>query len=434
MAAVLLSATGLGLERGGRCLLADFRLRVKPGELVLLEGPNGAGKTTLLRSLAGLSTLGQQGQVRRCGESLLYLGHRSGLKQQLTPRENLRWYCAAQGRGRGQGVAAAGDVVAALAQVGLQGYEDVPCQRLSAGQQRRVGLARLYLGTADLWLLDEPFSTIDRAGVQLLAARLQQQLDGGGALVIATHEDLPLRAPRQRVVLGAGSMTVPAGGGFLVGSLRRQLSAAWRRPVEIAAPLLFFLLVVALFPLGLGPAPARLQVLAPGILWIVALLATLLAAEGLFRADLDDGSLEQLVLAPPPLFLSALVYVLAHWLLTGLPLTLLAPLCAAMLQLPVAALPTLLGSLALGTALLSLLGGIGAALTVGLQRGAGLIGLIILPLYVPVLIFGSEAVALAATGHDAAVLLLRLAGMLALALALAPFAIAAGLRLAVDAA
>jgi len=220
---------------------------------------------------------------------------------------------------------------------------------------------------------------------------------------------------------------------FLSACLRRQLLLAFRRPLEIANPLLFFLLVVLLFPLGIGPDPRQLAAFAPGILWIVALLATLMAAESLFRIDFEDGTLEQLLLAPQPLYLSCLSYVLAHWLLTGLPLTLLAPVFAVMLQLPPAALPALMLSLLLGSAVLSLVGSIGAALTVGLKRGGMLISLLIIPFYVPVLIFGSGAVQFAALGNSPQPQLLILGGMLSLAIALAPFAIAAGLRISVDA-
>ena len=220
---------------------------------------------------------------------------------------------------------------------------------------------------------------------------------------------------------------------FLLACLRRQLTLACRRPLDALNPLLFFLVVVAMFPLGLGPDPGQLAGFAPGILWIVALLATLMAAEGLFRPDFEDGSLEQLVLAPQPLYLSALAYTLAHWLVTGLPLTLLSPLFAVMLQLPPAALPTLLVSMALGSGVLSLVGSIGAALTVSLKRGGLLTALIVMPLHVPVLILGSGAVQFAAAGGDPAPRLLLLAGLLSLAVALSPFAIAAGLRLSVEA-
>ena len=215
--------------------------------------------------------------------------------------------------------------------------------------------------------------------------------------------------------------------------LRRQLVLAVRRPVEIANPLLFFSMVVALFPLGLGPAPAQLAGFAPGILWIVALLSNLLTSDAVFRGDFDDGTLEQLLLAPQPLYLSVLAYIGAHWIVTGLLLAMVSPLFAVMLNLPGHAISILMGSLLLGTGILSLLGCIGAALTVGLKRGGMLISLLILPLYMPVLIFGSAAVKAAVLGEPAGPYLAILGAMLCLAIALAPFAVSAGLRITIDA-
>lgn len=226
---------------------------------------------------------------------------------------------------------------------------------------------------------------------------------------------------------------VPDTPAFMLGLLRRQLILAMRRPFQVAHPLLFFAMVVALFPLGLGPEPEQLGAFAPGIFWIVALLANLLSSDMLFRSDFEDGSLEQLMLAPQPLFFTALSYILAHWLVTGFALTVLAPLFALMLNLPAAALPVLLISVLLGTAVLSLLGGIGAALTVGLNRGGMLLALLILPFYMPVLIFGSAAVSATLEGVSAVPWLAVLGAMLCLALALAPLAVSAGLRITIDA-
>ena len=220
---------------------------------------------------------------------------------------------------------------------------------------------------------------------------------------------------------------------FCLVLLRRQLTLAVRRPIEIGNPLLFFAMVVALFPLGLGPAPDELAGFAPGILWIIALLSNLLTSDTVFRSDFEDGSLEQLLLAPQPLFLSVLAYIGAHWLLTGLLLALVSPVFALMLNLPAAAVGVLVASLLLGTGVLSLVGGIGAALTVGLKRGGVLITLLILPFYMPVLIFGSAAVRNAALGVPAMPYLAIIGAMLCLAVALAPLAIAAGLRISVDA-
>ncbi|MCB1844828.1 MAG: heme exporter protein CcmB [Halioglobus sp.] len=227
-------------------------------------------------------------------------------------------------------------------------------------------------------------------------------------------------------------MSKPSTPGFCLRLLRRQLVLAFRRPVEIGNPLLFFAVVVALFPLGLGPAPERLAEFAPGVLWIVALLASLLTCDGVFRSDFDDGSLEQLLLSPQPLYLSVLAYIGAHWLVTGCLLGLASPVFAVMLNLPVQAIGTLVAGLLLGTAVLSLLGCIGGALTVGLKRGGMLISLLILPLYTPVLIFGSAAVQAAVSGVPAMPYLAILGAMLSLGIALAPFAIAAALRISVD--
>ena len=228
-------------------------------------------------------------------------------------------------------------------------------------------------------------------------------------------------------------MSAPGTTAFCLRLLRRQLVLAIRRPIEIANPLLFFAMVVALFPLGLGPSPDLLAGFAPGILWIIALLSNLLTSDSVFRSDFDDGSLEQLVLSPQPLYLSVLAYVLAHWLVTGGLLALVSPLFALMLNLPATAIPVLMASLLLGSAVLSLIGAIGAALTVGLKRGGMLIALLILPLYMPVLIFGSGAVQAAVTGLPVAPYLAILGAMLSLAIALAPMAIAAGLRISIDA-
>ena len=228
-------------------------------------------------------------------------------------------------------------------------------------------------------------------------------------------------------------MSAPGAAAFCARLLRRQLVLAFRRPVEIGNPLLFFAMVVALFPLGLGPASDRLAEFAPGILWIIALLSNLLTSDAVFRSDFEDGSLEQLLLSPQPLYLSVLAYTLAHWLITGVLLALVSPVFAVMVNLPAGAIGTLVTSLLLGTAVLSLVGGIGAALTVGLKRGGMLISLLILPLYMPVLIFGSAAVQGAITGIDVAPYLAILAAMLSVAIGLAPLAIAAGLRISVDA-
>ena len=223
----------------------------------------------------------------------------------------------------------------------------------------------------------------------------------------------------------------PAGRAFL-GMLRRDLLIAWRSPVEILNPLLFFVMVVTLFRLGSGPGQHALAALGPGVLWMAALLATLLGLDALFRSDFEDGSLEQILTSPAPLPLLVAAKVLAHWLVTGLPLLLLSPLLALALGIPGAALPVLLLSLALGGPVLSLVGAIGVALTVGLRRGGTLVALLVLPLYIPVLVFGTQAVTAAGAGLPATGALYMLSALLVLAAVLSPPAAAAALRISLD--
>jgi heme exporter protein B len=213
--------------------------------------------------------------------------------------------------------------------------------------------------------------------------------------------------------------------------LARESRLLFRRPAELANPLVFFAIVIALFPLAVGPESQLLQSISPGLIWVAALLAVLLSLDGLFRSDFEDGSLEQWVVSPHPLALLVLAKVLAHWLFSGLALVLLAPLLGLMLGMPASALPVLLVSLLLGTPILSLLGAVGAALTVGLKRGGLLLALLILPLYIPVLILGSGALQAALQGLPASGYLLWLSSLTALAVTLAPFAIAAGLKISV---
>ncbi len=214
--------------------------------------------------------------------------------------------------------------------------------------------------------------------------------------------------------------------------LRRDLILAIRHRGELANPLLFFVMVVTLFPLGLGPESSTLQVIAPGIIWVSALLAALLSLESVFRSDFEDGSLEQLLLSPHPAALLILTKVFAHWLISGLPLLLIAPLLGVLMHLPTEGMTILIASLALGTPVLSLIGAIGVALTVGLRRGGVLLSLLVLPLYIPVVIYGTSAVASAAVGLPAIAQLYFLAALLALALTLAPIAAAASLRISVS--
>jgi heme exporter protein B len=214
--------------------------------------------------------------------------------------------------------------------------------------------------------------------------------------------------------------------------LQRDLRIAIRHRGDIFNPLLFFILVVTLFPLGIGPEPQVLTRVAPGIIWVAALLASMLSLERLFKADYNDGSLEQMLLSPQPLALLVLSKVLAHWILTGVPLILVAPLLAVLLHLESNSYGALMSTLALGTPVLSLLGAIGVALTVGLRKGGVLLSLLILPLYIPVLIFATSAIDAAGLNLTYDGQLAILAAMLVGSLILAPFAIGASLRVSTN--
>ena len=214
--------------------------------------------------------------------------------------------------------------------------------------------------------------------------------------------------------------------------LLRDFRLIWRRRGDALNPVLFALLVIAMFPLALGPQPDVLERIAPGVIWVAMLLAGMLSLDTLFRSDLDDGTLEQLMLAPQPLAMMVGCKILVHWASTALPLIVFTPLFATLLYLPANELPVLIYSLLLGTPLLSLIGAVIVALTVGMRRSGMLLALLALPLYVPVLIFGAGSVMAAAQGLPFDGALLLLAAGLVMSLVLAPLAAAAALRIALQ--
>ncbi len=214
--------------------------------------------------------------------------------------------------------------------------------------------------------------------------------------------------------------------------LKRDLMLAYRHRNELLNPLFFFILVVMLFPLGTTPEKQLLMTMAPGVIWVAALLASMLSLDTLFRADYEDGTLEQILLSPHPLPVLVLAKIIGHWLVTGFPMILLAPLLGVFMYLPGEGIVTLMLTLILGTPVLSLVGAIGMALTVGLHRGGMLLSLLVLPLYIPVLIFSANTV-----GADMADMTIKgqlyfLSAMLVLAITLAPVATAAALRISLE--
>jgi heme exporter protein B len=214
--------------------------------------------------------------------------------------------------------------------------------------------------------------------------------------------------------------------------LRRDLTLAYRHRAEMINPLLFFILVTSLFPLGIGADPNLLRAAGPGIIWVAALLAALLSLDGIFRSDFDDGTLEQFLLSSHPVSVLVLAKILAHWLITGLPLLVVAPLLGVLLDLPARGILTLLLTLALGTPVLSLIGAVGVALTVGLRKGGMILSLLVLPLYIPLLIFAANAVDTAAAGLPITAHLSLISALLVLALSLAPLATSAALRISLS--
>jgi heme exporter protein B len=215
----------------------------------------------------------------------------------------------------------------------------------------------------------------------------------------------------------------------ILGVARRDLLLAWKRPGDILNPLFFFAMVAALFPLAVGPSPEQLKFSGPAVMWVAALLAMLLSLNSLFLSDFEDGSLDQMLVSPVPLSALGLGKTLAHWLTSGLPLVVVAPVVAITFQMPIEVTGYLMLTLLLGTISLSLLGSVGAALTVGLHRGTALLSLLILPLAMPILIFGARTVSLVAAGDGVAGGLYFLAAYAVLTLSFAPFATAAALRI-----
>lgn len=240
------------------------------------------------------------------------------------------------------------------------------------------------------------------------------------------------RADIEATVTASTAVQETSLGAAFVAVVRRDLLLAMRRRADVLTTLVFFVIVVSLFPLGIGPELNILRTIGPGVLWVAALLAAMLALNRLFAADYADGTLEQMVLTPQPLSVLVLGKVVALWLTTGLPLVLIAPLLGLQYALPAEALYTLVIALALGTPALGLIGAVGAALTLGARGPGVLVSLLVLPLYVPVLIFGAGAVEAVMSGLDAGGHLSLLGALLLVSLVVAPIAGAAALRIALD--
>ena len=277
-------------------------------------------------------------------------------------------------------------------------------------------------------MLDEPFHGLSTPAIEDVQKLISGHVSRGGGVLYTTHYG---RASVLRASRRIDSREAEIDRGAAVRGLSRPAAAA-RRNSDVLTVVLFFVIVVSLFPLGIGPDPKLLRTVAPGVLWVAALLASMLALGRVFAADHADGTLEQMMLGATPLGPVVAAKVFAHWLVTGLPLVLISPVLALQFDLPRELFGVLVLSLALGTPILSLIGAIGAALTLGLRGAGALLSLLVLPLYVPVLVIGAGAADAAASGLGGNAQLLLLGAMLIFAGVFAPWAAAAALRISVE--
>ena len=418
----MLQAEGLAAFRGERLVLRDLSFEVADGGALLLKGPNGSGKSTLLRLIAGLVRAaagrllwnGEDALADFAGQALrtAYLGHQDAVKPGLTVAENLRFAARVGGGCRLGGSGPHGPCIACrIARPDAVGRAEAAA---SAGAGRALPCPAVAAGRADARprrCLDRPARIAARG-----ASRAWRHRRGGDASAIAA-------IPRDRTAPGMTPFTA---------LLARELRLALRHAGDTLAAVLFFVLAASLFPLAVGPAPETLGRLAPGIIWVCALLAALLPLDRLFGADHEDGSLDQLLLCGLPAAAVAAAKALAHWLVTGLPLLLAAAPLGVMLRMPGEALPALLAGLLPGTLVLSLLGTTGAAVVLGARRGGVLLPLLVLPLATPVLVFGVSAADAAAAGLSVRPHLLLLTALLAAGLPLCPLASGAALRHAAE--
>ena len=469
---MMLCGTDLACVRAGLPIFRDVSFAIDAGQALLVTGPNGSGKTTLLRLIAGLIRP-TQGQVTLAGldpeasigEEAHYLAHQDALKPSLTVAENLGFWS------RFMGPPASPET--ALAAVRLDSLAGLPAAYLSAGQRRRLSLARLLAVYRPIWLLDEPTATLDANGQASLAQIMRDHLASGGIIVAATHGPLGIDGARElrlsggqpgcgaglassrstrgeglgegdaspgRSSLAADRITAQPNSSLQAAkhaTVLKSLAAIFVRDVTIALRVgggalmgvLFFLAVVTLIPFALGPDLALLRRVGPAVLWLGALLASLLALDRLFATDQDDGSLDLIVTGGPPLELAVGVKAAAHWLTTGLPLVVASPLFGVLLNLEPGSIGATVLTLLVGTPALTLIGLIGAALAVALRRGGILLPVLVLPLTIPVLIFGVAAANAALDGPVRfATPFAILCALTLISLVIGPFAAAATLR------
>lgn len=491
----LLTISKLELWRGTLQLCQNLDLVVRPGEVHLLAGANGSGKTTLLRMLAGFipppGDIGLQSGTaaiwlggRKMGEDRqadnrqrLHIGHHDSLDGSLSLEKNLLLWAATQGL-----TAAEPEAVArAISQFGLQAAAKVPLRLLSAGQRQRAGLCKLSLAGIErpLWLLDEPMTALDSESQHHLASILSAHAADGGAVLVSSHGPIgvtpaailtlglatnktteplsqktssttpdtspakpvahplpPLSAPHHKLLsANAPRRRQAKATSMALAVLQAELARAWRHAADTLSSIGFFIIIASLAPLGIGAESQKLAEFAPVTLWTSLLIAGLPQMAGMFASNTADGGnlarLEALGQIPMPMALVVLVKLLAGWLTIGLPMLLIMPLVAIMLGLPLQSMAMLLPAAGLGSMALVMLGGMAAALTIGARLGGVLMVVLVLPLAMPVLIFGTAATTAGNATAPAALQLLL--ALVMIYLAIMPLMISAALRSALEA-
>ncbi|MCE2679112.1 MAG: heme exporter protein CcmB [Burkholderiales bacterium] len=411
------------LCRGRLCLAADVSFNVPCGRFVELHGPNGAGKSTLLRLLAGIQ-FSAKGQVKRQGGMALFASP-FGLRRELTVAQQLQVSVSLHGQHL-----SLSDIKPLLAEVGLAHKALELTSRLSQGQRSRLGLCILKASRVGLWLMDEPVNALDEQGIALLARFLAAHLQAGGAAVVATHQSLPLLAPSLLALLhgivhiggavcaleknlqsaalaAASSETKPAAQAAFEAfqpSMAWVLKREWvlfnAAPKAAVWPAVFHAMVLCLFPIGLGSDVNLLLRVAAGLFWVSSLLACVLSASTVFEADYNEGALAQMSAAGLPLRHLALGKMSVAWLTQGGALALISGLLALQYRLPPAQIGYLMLSLAIGSGVLVHFSAFFGSMTLMAKQSSMLVYLLALPLFVPVLVFGTSVLNAVQLGQD----------------------------------
>jgi heme exporter protein B len=448
----LLRITQLSCLRNEQEVFSDLTFSISPGMLIHLTGSNGSGKSSLLKMIAGLLPI-EKGVVEsdfgnnttkqtltgllaedpNHTANVLYIGHKTGLTLSLSPRENMKLWQSLRCYSKTISTNAVqlqndAQIDAILAELNLNRDAQCLCEALSAGQKQKVVLCRLWCESAPLWLLDEPFTAIDKTTQGIIEARMQRHLGLGGAIIMANHSEMnlpnllgknyievampleggiPHKKHQNNVIMPAcASLTISNPKETLErvcwhntmqifkAVFKRDIMLYTRRQSETCLPFIFFIMIVSIFSISMGSSTTLLADFAGPILWVGALLSILLSAESLYRMDYESGYLEQLVLNPLPLHFLLFAKMLAHFLGIGLPILIMAPILGIILHLPIACLSALFFSFLIGIPALCFITSIGSAIIVSLQRGGLLLSILLIPLIIPVIIFACSALQL----------------------------------------